>query len=85
MEIRKNNKQNINKKLVNKTSVLLGVDASGIEVETARIKTLCAKFAEIAFSLGETNDPEEYAEEMEESILEAYEKVSKKKRLKRGN
>jgi len=84
MEIRKNNKQNINRKLVNKTSLLLGVDASGVEVETARIKTLCAKFAEIAFSLGETNDPEEYAEEMEDSILEAYEKVSRKGKQKKS-
>ncbi len=81
MDIRKNN-HNRNKKIVNNTSLLLGLDSKGIESEISRIKTLCGKFAEIAFSLGETNDQEQYAKDMEESILDAYKKVQQKKKKK---
>ena len=73
-------KQNIAKT----TSVILGINNTDVEIEATRIRTLCDKFAEIAFSMGETNDIEEYAEEMSATIFEAYKKVEKRKKKKRN-
>ena len=69
-------------------SVVLGVDTKDVEIEATRIQAMCQKFAEIAYSMGETNDTEKYAEDMSESIFDAYKKVEKrqkdKKKKKRG-
>jgi len=69
-------------------SVVLGVDNKDVEIEATRIEAMCQKFAEIAYSMGETNDTEQYAEQMSESIFEAYKKVEKnqkkEKKKKRG-
>ena len=64
-------------------SIILGVNNQDVQVEETRINALCAKFAEIAESLGETNDPERYAEEMEETITKAYRNVEKRQKNKK--
>jgi len=42
------------------------------------IKKIASGLAEIAYSMGETNNPEEFAETMTEDILEALKDVAKK-------
>ncbi|RAP34835.1 hypothetical protein DID77_00230 [Candidatus Marinamargulisbacteria bacterium SCGC AG-439-L15] len=66
-------------------SIILGVDNQDIKIESTRIHALCAKFAEIAESLGETNNPDRYAEKMEATITEAYQNVANKQKKKRQN
>ena len=46
---------------------------------------MLAGMAEIAYSLGETNDPEEFAHMLSEDIVEALDKYKKKKGKKRGS
>ncbi len=64
-----------NKDITNATRVILGLGAQQVSVEPTQIHEICQRFAEIAYSMGETNDPEEYADEMSESIYDAYKKV----------
>ena len=45
------------------------------DLKEDKIKEVAKGMAEIAFSMGETNDPEEYAERMTEDILEALKDV----------
>ena len=88
MDVRPN-KFNSNKKkagnVAKATSVILGIDNQLVEVESTRVEVLCKKFAEIARSMGETNDEEEYAKEMEENIMEAYKKVEERQQKKKQN
>lgn len=66
------------------TSVLLGVDGKDVEVQSTQIYSMCSKFAEIAKKMGETNDEKTYADDMYESVLGAYQQVSRKRKRKRG-
>ena len=52
-------------------SVVFNLGKKKVQVKHSRIKQITRGLAEIAFSLGETNDPEEYAEELAEDIYEA--------------
>jgi hypothetical protein len=53
------------------TSVVLGINKKKVKIKKGKIKDVAKGMAEIAFSMGETNDPEEYAEQMTEDILKA--------------
>ena len=70
--------QGFNSKHVNvadAASVVLGINKKKVTVKKGKIKEVAKGMAEIAFSMGETNDPEEYAERMTEDILEALKDV----------
>lgn len=69
-----------NKDLSGPANIQLGLGGQNVMVEPAQIREICQRFAEIAYSMGETNDIEEYADEMSDSIYNAYQKVSKKKK-----
>jgi hypothetical protein len=56
-------------------SAILGVRKKKVKVKRSKIKDVAKGLAEVAFSLGETNDPEEYAELMTEDILLALQNV----------
>ncbi|MEK9657042.1 MAG: hypothetical protein VW378_01555 [bacterium] len=49
------------------------------------IKNMVMGMAEIAASMGQTNDIEGYAEMMSEDIYESIKKVERKKKRKKGN
>ena len=65
------------------TAVILGIGNDQVEVQSTEVSAMCAKFAEIAESMGKTNNAEQYAAEMEESILKSYKKVSRKQKDKK--
>ncbi|RAP38904.1 hypothetical protein DID80_01565 [Candidatus Marinamargulisbacteria bacterium SCGC AAA071-K20] len=60
------------------TSVILGINKKKVKLKKGKIKDVAKGMAEIAFSMGETNDPEEYAEQMTEDILEALKVVQER-------
>jgi hypothetical protein len=56
-------------------SAILGINKKKVKIKRGKIKDVAKGLAEIAFSMGETNDPEEYAEQMTEDILEAFKSI----------
>ena len=66
------------------SSIVLEVKKKQINIEKKDIKNVAHSLAEIAFSMGNTNEPEEFAEFVEEDIIEAFKKA-KKKREKKGH
>ena len=61
------------------------VDLNKKKATRGKVKKMLAGMAEIAYSLGETNDPEEFAHMLSEDIVEALDKYKKKKGKKRGS
>lgn len=57
------------------TSAILGINKKKVKIKRGKIKDVAKGLAEIAFSMGETNDPEEYAEQMTDEILSAYKSI----------
>ena len=70
------------KKAKGPLSVILNIQNQEVEVEQSQIKEIAQKFAEIAYSLGETNDPKEYTEKMTDTLFKAWKKVEKKQKEK---
>lgn len=68
-----------NKKVGKTASIYLNVPGAEIEVASSDIKKMAKKYAKIAYSSGETNDEEFFAEHMGEDLYEAYEKTAKKR------
>ncbi len=56
-------------------SVLLNIKKKKVRVKKSKVKNITRGLAEIAFSMGETNDIEEYSEEMADDIYEALKRV----------
>lgn len=67
------------------TSVVLGINKKKVKIKKGKIKDVARGMAEVAFSLGETNDPEEYAEQMTEEILEALKIVQSRQEKDQKN
>ena len=59
-------------------SVLLNIKKKKVKASKKKIRQITQGMAEIAYSLGDTNDPDEYAEIMSEDILEALRHMQKK-------
>ncbi|MAH81127.1 MAG: hypothetical protein CMP39_05580 [Rickettsiales bacterium] len=77
-----------NQQIAETTSVLFNLkNGKKVTVGKAKIRKITKGLAEIAFSLGETADPEEYAESLTEEIYEsmnaAQEKIQKTKKRKK--
>ena len=64
-------------------SVVLGINKKKVKIHKAKIKDVAKGLAEVAYSMGETNDPDEFAELMAEDILEALKEVKKRKEKKK--
>jgi|GEM_PF-2345058 len=69
------------------SSVLLEVDKKKVNIKKGRIDKVAYGMAEIAFSLGQTNNPDLFAADLAEDIFEALKKVKKRqeKRKKEEN
>ena len=79
-----NNPSSPNQQVAESASILFNYKNKKITVKKARIKQITKGLAEIACSLGATEDPEEFAEtlseEIYESMAEAKEKIEKEKK-----
>ena len=58
------------------TSVVLGLKGGSVQIRKSKIKDIARGLAEVAYSMGRTNDPEVLSDEMTETILKAYQKVA---------
>ena len=92
MEIRNNRQSNVWKATPGKdskdvstasasaaSSVVLNLKKKRVKVNRSKVKDVAMGLAEIAFSMGETNDPEEYAEQMTQDIMAGLHQASEKK------
>ncbi len=60
-------------------SVVLGINNKTIRIRRSKIKDVVKGLSEIAYNIGETNDPEAFTEEMTDNIYNAFKKVQRKK------
>ena len=67
-----------NQSVAESASILFNLKRKKISIKPAKIKQITKGLAEIAFSLGETNDPEEFAEELTEDIYESMKEAQKR-------
>jgi len=65
------------------TAVVLDVNRKRIKVEQAKIKDIAKGLAEVAYSMGETNNPSAFASIIAEDISEALKTVKKHQDEKR--
>ena len=64
-------------------AVFLDVKNRKVKIGRTRIRDMAKGFAEIAFSMGETNDIEEYTDEMTDNIFKALQQVQKNQKSKK--
>jgi len=60
-------------------SVVLGIGNKSVKIRRSKIKDVVKGLAEIAYNIGETNNPDEFAEEMTDNIFTAFKRVERKK------
>jgi hypothetical protein len=65
------------------TAVVLDVNRKRVKIQQAKIKDIAKGLAEIAYSMGETNNPEAFASIIAEDIMEGLKKVKKKQEKNR--
>lgn len=67
------------------SEIVLEIHRKPLKVKRGKITDIAKGLSEIAFSMGETNDPDSFSKELEEDILEALKLVQKRqKKQKRG-
>jgi hypothetical protein len=64
-------------------SVILGIQNERIKLQKSKIKDIAKGLAEIAYSMGETNDVEALASLMAEDILEGFKKAEKRRKARK--
>ena len=61
------------------SEVVFEVQKKKVTIKKSKIKAIALGLAEIAYSLGETNDIDDFADDMADNIFEALKKVRQKK------
>lgn len=64
-------------------SVVLGINRKKVKVRRSKIRDIAQGLAEIAYSMGETNDPETFAEEMTDDIMAGIREAQKRRQQKK--
>ena len=72
------------KKAAEKKSVTFDINQQTVKITQSNISEVTQGLAEIAYSLGETDDEEKFKEEMSEDILEALKIVKARRDKKKG-
>ncbi|RAP29760.1 hypothetical protein DID76_03845 [Candidatus Marinamargulisbacteria bacterium SCGC AG-414-C22] len=77
------NQQNVNpnttQSVAESASIIFNLkDNRKLKIQKAKIKQITKGLSEIAFDLGETNDKEEFAEELAEEIYESMKSAKNK-------
>jgi len=75
-------KQNISSKK-NKEMIEIPLAGQFVKVSKSKIKHVIKGISEIAYSMGKTNNKDQYEETMLEDILESFNAIAKKDKKKR--
>jgi len=78
------NSSNPSQNLAAATEAVMDLYDKKVKVTKGKIRDVTRGLAEIAFDLGETNDPEEYASEMEADIIAGIEDALKKTKKRKS-
>ncbi|MSR88964.1 MAG: hypothetical protein EXS67_04855 [Candidatus Margulisbacteria bacterium] len=62
------------------TSVVMDIQKKRFKLRKSKIKDIARGLAEVAFSMGETNDVEDFAEQMAQDIFEGIKKAEKRRK-----
>ena len=65
------------------TAVVLDIDRKRVKIKQGKIKDIAKGLAEVAYSMGETNNPDAFASIIAEDIFEALKTVSKRQEDKK--
>jgi len=57
------------------SSVVFSIKKKKVKVKRNKIKKHAKEVADLAESIGETNDPEHYAEDLTDTLMEAYKEM----------
>ena len=68
--------------VANAASMIIGIQKKRVKIERSRVKDIAKGLSEIAFSMGQTNEAEEYAEMMAEDIWEGLKLAEKRRKSK---
>jgi len=61
--------------MLEQASIIFGVNKKRVKIKKGNVKKVAKGMAEVAYSLGETNEPEEYAAEMADEIMLALKEL----------
>ena len=64
-------------------SVLFNIDKKKLKVKKTKIKDILKGLSEVAYSMGETNDPDAFNEEMSETLFKAFKEAEKRRNKKK--
>jgi hypothetical protein len=79
-----NNSSSSTSSLSGATEAVVDLYNKKVKVTKAKVRDVTRGLAEIAFSLGETNDEEKYADDMEEDIMLALEEALKRDKKRKS-
>lgn len=65
-------------------SIVMGIQKKRFKLRKSKIKDIARGLAEVAFSMGETNDVEDFAEQMAQDIFEGIKKAEKRRQEKKS-
>jgi len=77
------NSFNTNNSISESASVVFNVKKNKLKLKKTKIKDILKGLSEVAYSMGETNDPETFNEEMSETILKAIKEAEKRRQNKK--
>ena len=66
------------------SSVIFEINQQTVQVKKAKIKDIARGLAEVAYSMGDTNNPEEFAEVMAEDIFAGLKEAEKRRKKKKS-
>ena len=61
------------------SAIVFNLNNKTVKIKKSKIKDIAKGLAEVAYSFGETNNPEEFAAEIADDIFDALNKAKKKR------
>ena len=79
-----NNSNNSNNSVSDSASVIFNIDKKKLKLKKTKIKDILKGLSEVAYSMGETNDPDAFNDEMSETLLKAFKEAEQRRQKKKG-
>mgnify|MGYP001356241133 CR=1 FL=1 len=64
-------------------SVIFNINKKKLKLKKTKIKDILKGLSEVAYSMGETNDPDSFNEEMSETLLKAFKEAEQRRQKKK--